>query len=753
MRRSTRALSGMMVLAWVAGACWADGMIVPVRRELRVRGSWAVKYHKVNVRVREQVASVHIDQAFVNTGAGMIEVEYLFPIPPHAAIDSMTMMVDGKEFSGKLMKADEARRIYNDIVRQKQDPALLEYAGFGLYKTSAFPLQPGKPCQVVVTYKDVCRKDGDLVEVWYPLNTEKFSAKALEEVSVKVDIKAGADITAVYSPTHELKVRREDPRHVIASYEARNSLPVSDFQVFYKAHDEAVGATLITQSDPEKDGYFLLLVSPNPRSGSQKITPKDVVIALDHSGSMAGEKLEQAKAAVAYLLKNLNPVDRFNVVAYSDSVEGFFKTLQTAGPEAIAEANQRLDVLDPAGGTNIHDALSEVIGMLNGGSEPAAAAAPPQYVVFLTDGQPTIGKTKEADILAAVKKANAGGARLFVFGVGYDVNVRLLDRLVVEHGGRSDYVKPKERIEAKIASLSRKIKNPVMTDLSVSVTDLRLRDTFPRPVGDLFDGDQVLLTGRYDRLDASKLPSREAGVHQGTLMVEGLYEGQRRSFEYPVTVRSGGRDARFTFVEKLWAVRRVGWLLDQIQLSGQKQELIDELVRLSTTYGIMTPYTSFLADDTGRLARGGELRHKAGEALKRLDAVTGADGQIGAKNRQVLREAQQVPAPSGPGQGGGMYGWRSRQEYEGGAASRPVANVRTVGNQALYRQGHLWVAPELAGLDLVKDADKIQEIRRFSPAYFKLAEANTVEENQVLAGQRGEEELLVRLRGQVYRIR
>ncbi len=191
MKKITGIVAAGLILSVWADVALADGMIVPVRPEHRVRGEWAVKYHHVDITVRDQVASVTIDQEFVNTGSAAIEVEYLFPVPPDAAIDSMTLSVDGKEFAAKLLKADEARKIYEDIVRRKKDPALLEYVGFGLYKTSAFPLEPGKPAKVIVHYTSVCKKDRDLVEVWYPLNTEKFSAKAIEDVKVTVDIKTG----------------------------------------------------------------------------------------------------------------------------------------------------------------------------------------------------------------------------------------------------------------------------------------------------------------------------------------------------------------------------------------------------------------------------------------------------------------------------------------------------------------------------------------------------------------------------------
>ena len=749
------ALVGVL-LALSVGAAFGDGMIVPVRPDLRVRGSWAVKYHHVSVKVRKQVASVAIDQEFVNTGKGMIEVEYLFPVPPGAAIDSMTLVVDGKEFAAKLLKADEARKIYENIVRQKKDPALLEYAGFGLYKTRAFPLVPGKPCKILVTYKNVCKKDRDLVEVWYPLNTEKFSAKLIDSVRVTVDIKSKADIGPVYSPTHSLNVERKDPRHVIATYEVKKALPTSDFQLFYKAANEKIGATLVThQTDPKKDGYFMLLVSPNPREAGKNVTPKDVVLVFDRSGSMSGAKLKQAKEAMKYVLENLNPADRFAVIAYNDGVEPFFEGLVPATREKVIVALDMVDGLEASGGTNIHEALQAGMGLRKAGDKSR-----PGYIIFMTDGAPTVGKTGEKDILSDTKTANTTGIRLFAFGVGYSPNVRLLDKLVLENNGRSGYVKPNEPIEAKVSSLYNKIKNPVMTNLTVELQGVRLKDRYPRDVGDLFDGDQIVLVGRYDCKDAGKLSKRDGG-HHTTLVVKGIYQGKERAFEYNVALRASGKDLRYIFVEKIWAIRRVGYLLDQIQLHGKSKEVIDELIRLSKTYGIMTPYTSFLADERTPHRRPAMVRTKALRAADELaGAGEGLEAQLGADARRQLNEATKSPAPSklsvdGKGNrrsGVAIYGSTGRRAYENEKLEY-VAGLRNVGNYSLYRRGQMWAMAELTKMDLKKDADKIKVIKRFSDEYFKLIRANTVEENQVMATQQDKEELMVRLRDQVYLVK
>jgi len=750
-----------LVIGLVSAAALGDGMIVPIRPDLRVRGSWAVKYHHVSIRVRDQVAHVSVDQEFVNTGRGMIEVEYLFPVPPGAAIKGMTLMVNGKEFKAELMEADKARKIYEDIVRRKKDPALLEYAGFGLYRTKAFPLVPGKPARVVVNYDNVCRKDFDTVEVWYPLNTEKFSARPIESVRVKVDIRSKADITTIYSPTHDLSVKRDakNPGHVTVVYEVTKAIPTTDFQVFYKAKNEAVGATFLThQGDPAKDGYFMLLVSPNPRSAEKKVVPKDVVLVMDHSGSMSGDKLDQAKEAVAFVLKNLNKADRFNVVAYSDGVEPLLAGLAGASLKNIQQVLERLDAIDATGGTNIHEALQVAMKLVS----DAAAGERPKYVIFLTDGLPTVGKTveqtKEATIVADTAKANTAKARLFAFGVGYDVNVRLLDKLVAQNGGRSDYVKPKEPIERKIASLYAKIKNPVMTNLSIRVDKLRFKDMYPREIGDLFEGDQIILVGRYRADDLAKLPQRDGKRHT-QLIVQGTYQGRKTTFEYPVSINPKGRDIRFVFVERLWAMRRIGWLLDQIQLHGKSKETLDELIRLSKHYGIITPYTSFLAIETDRLADTGHLRGRMAESARMLRKSTaGRAGQWHAMNRQELNMADRVAPASAPGlngRGGGarVYGWKDAKGYEKGAKAEDASKVRQTGKGAVYRRKNIWVTPETAKLDLVKDADKIKVIERFTKEYFDLVRANATWQNQLLASQGAEEEMLISLRGQVYRIK
>lgn len=725
----SRILTAVLVLL-TASLAWADGLIVPVRPEIRVSGSWAVKYHHVNIKVRDQVADVSIDQAFVNTGNTVIEVEYLFPLPPQAAIDSLTLVVDGKEFAGKILPKDEARRIYESIVRAKKDPALLEYVNYGLFKTSAFPLAPGKDAKVLVHYTDVCKKDHDLVEVFYPLNTEKYSAKPVEDVSVTVDIQSKGPISSVYSPTHDLDVKRPGADHVVAKWAVKNQSPSTDFRVLYQPTSEAVGATVLSYRPREdEDGYFLMMVSPTPARGEAKIAPKDLVLLLDRSGSMSGEKIEQAKNALIYVLKNLNAGDRFNVLAYSDSIDPFFDTLVDASKENVDKALKFLDKIDARGGTNIHDALESALKMVAGSSEGG------RYVLFLTDGRPTIGKTDENTILKDAAKANAG-ARVFAMGIGYDVNVRLLDKLVGENRGVSDYVKEKEPLEGKISNLYGKVKNPVMTDLAVKLSDTRTTMTYPQAIPDLFDGGQIVMVGRYDK------PGKT------DIVITGNYLGKKQSFEYSADLAVKSDRFSYAFVEQVWAVRRIGFLLDQIQLNGQSTEVVDELVKLSKQYGIITPYTSFLADDRTNLASHEDLRRAGMDQAKGLaDGIAGGTGQMNAMNRGLLNDAKTAQAPGAARQ----YGQGNVHDYEEGK-QKTVASVQNVGNQTFFRRGQQWVDSRLTDKDLAAVTKNAREIKQFSDEYFDLVKVNSVQENQILSSQGKGEELVVSLRNQVYRI-
>ena len=226
---------------------------------------------------------------------------------------------------------------------------------------------------------------------------------------------------------------------------------------------------------------------------------------------------------------------------------------------------------------------------------------------------------------------------MFCFGVGYDVNARLLDRLSGGNSGTSEYVKPDEDIETHVGRFYSKMTSPVLTDIRLELAGIDINRTYPRDVPDLFEGGQVVVAGRY----------RQSG--STTLRITGKVGDERRRFEFPAELASPYRGTSYDFVERLWAVRRVGDLIDQIDMNGQNKEVVDELVALSMKYGLLTPYTSFLADERVPLHAMGANAARARTELEALNQVSGQAGAAQRDLKQRYMAAARAPASASPG--------------------------------------------------------------------------------------------------------
>ncbi len=456
----------------------ADGVIVPPpprpgKKPIILGEAYTVKYHRVNVEIRDQMATTTVDQVFVNETGRRMEVSYVFPLPPDAQVRKFSLFVGDREIAGKLLTREDARREYERIVRSNQDPALLEYLGDGMFKSSVFPLPPRGERRVVLKYSELLRKEGNRVEYIYPLNTEKFSKKPLEEVEVAFDLRSGTPIKNVYSPSHETSPKWSGDKHVSGKWVDENVRPDIDFRLFWTLSSSEVDATLFTfRPGTREDGYFLFLASPEVGVKSKKVIKKDVVVVLDRSGSMSGEKIKQALGAAAFIVRNLQEGDKFNVVFYNDSIDPLWNELRNYSSTNRKEALSRINRTQATGGTDIHGALTTAMKMIPDDGRP-------HYVIFLTDGLPTSGITDPARINSAVIEANKRNSRLFAFGVGYDVNAILLDRLGTSNHGLAEYVKPDEDIEAKVSRFYAKIQSPALTDLALDFGSIRIRDSYP----------------------------------------------------------------------------------------------------------------------------------------------------------------------------------------------------------------------------------------------------------------------------------
>lgn len=680
---------------------------------------------EVQARLVDQVAKVQVSQTFVNTGSRQLEAAFVFPLPYDGAVEQMTLLVDGKEYPARLLKADEARRMYEDIVRRNRDPALLEWLGTGLFKTSVFPVPPGAKRTVTLRYSQLCRRSEGLVDFLFPLSTAKYTSEPVDRVEFRLTIDSAAEIKNVYSPTHAVEIRRPDPQHAVITLVQRALVPASDFRLFYDVGKGQLSARLLSyRPRADEDGYFLLLASPEIKASREKPSRKTVLFVVDRSGSMSGKKIEQARSAAKFILDTLRPDDLFNIIAYDSEVEAFRPELQRYGPETRRAALGFVEGLASGGSTNIDAALTKALGQLTDSRQPS-------YVIFLTDGLPTAGVTNEMQIAVNARAANKVRARIFVFGVGYDVNSRLLEKMAREGFGYTQYVRPEEDIESTVGRLASRIESPVMTDVRLELAlDKSADDSplatrlYPKGPLDLFAGEQLAVVGRYRRPGTARVT------------VRGTVAGQEQKLEFPAELVAKSDDEGRAFVEKLWAVRRVGEILEEIDLAGKNQELLEELVGLSTRHGILTPYTSFLADEAAHLHDVTGNARRTDERLKALNEVSGFGGVVQRAMRGDMQRAHFAPAAPAaaaaraPGMGWGPGGGAS-------AAARPSAmpagselfgqaeretqaaqqTMRYVANRTFYRRDGQWVDATVTKAQQAQ----VQRVKQFSSEYFELA--------------------------------
>jgi Ca-activated chloride channel family protein len=659
---------------------FADGLLLAepgsIPGPVKAPAALSVKKHLVTVRIESQVATTRVDQVFVNGFDADVEATYLFPLPEKAAVSNFSLTINGKKTGGQVLEREQARKIYEEIVRKMKDPGLLEYAGRNLFRARVYPVPARAQTRIELVYSEALAAEGGVTRYVYPFDTERFSPLPIEELGLSVHVSSAVPIKSVYSPSHDIDVRLQS-READAGFEQRGVKPDRDFVLYYSVSERDLGMSLLTYRAPGEDGFFLLMLSPGQVEGPT--LPKDVVFVLDTSGSMRGEKLEQAKRALRFCLEGLGEHDRFNVVQFATGVSPFrtgLAGLAAAGNDAVGSALAFVERLEARGGTNIGDALLTALRMF-----PAAGRA--SMVVFLTDGEPTVGATETADILKILERENRARARVFVFGVGYDVNTHLLDGIAAESRGFSDYLAPSGEIERAVSSFFRKVSKPVLSDTALQIGGVEVFDLFPSVLPDLFSGQQVFAFGRY------------RGEGETAVAVAGTVDGRVERFvsEGAFPARSLGHD----FIPRLWASRKIGYLIDEIRLHGENKELIDEIVLLSTEHGIVTPYTSYLVlEEKGSLEQLGmrpeeapSVRSEGMKLAKAMEDRTGEASVAAAKDLKEMKGRSVLPGFS-------------------------AATVKHVGAKTFYLKGGAWVD------SAYREGMITTNLLPFSGAYFEL---------------------------------
>ena len=662
---------------------WSSNVVVPQARSYALGRSTALQITGVTVGVvvREQVAITMMEIRLRNPGGVRQEAELLLPVPDAAVVRGFSFQGSAAEPTARLLPRDEGRETYNQIVTQSRDPALLEFAGFNLVRSSVFPVEPGGTQAVRLTYEHLLKSDGDRVDYVLP-RSESIEYNTPWKIAVKIT--STAPIAAVYSPSHPLHTVRRGSHET--AVEASGSEP-GPFRLSYLRERADVSASLFAYPDPKVGGgYFLLLAGLPPQKKDLESVPlrREVTLVIDRSGSMRGEKLVQVREAALQVLAGLDEGEAFNVILYNEAVDPFAEKPVRKTRETMKRVTEFLEAMTARGGTNIHDALHDAL------RQPLTEGTLP-LVLFMTDGLPTVGQTSESAIRELARKGNPQDRRIFTFGVGVDVNTPLLEKIAYESRATTTFVLPSEDVEVKVADVFKRLNGPVLAGPRLTINDadtergFRARELIPSRIPDVFEGDQIVVLGQY------------RGHEPLEFSLRGNYRGTQRVFKFRLSLDEA--TTRNGFVPRLWASRKIGLLVDAIReqgggssvlsieskaaISPANRELVDEIVRLSTEFGILTEYTAFLAREGTDFSRKDKVASEA-QDLFRSRAMQTRSG-LSSINQDLNNQYQKSMLCANP-----------RNEYLDATMNRvSTTTVQQVCDLAFYKRGARWVDSRL----------------------------------------------------------
>ena len=643
----------------------------------------------VRVELADRVLRYEVTEKFVNRGAGLGEADYFFPLPAGAAFQDLKLSINGELVAGEVLDANEARRIYEEIVRRQRDPALVEWAGSGLLRARIFPIAPGEVKTVVVRFQSVARREGDAVRVDYARGGRGRSPRALADGAVTgsfvLSFPSGDGFGTPYSPTHALRTSERRGERRVEVAEAAGDVTV----LLPVARAERAALSLLAHAPGNGDGFALVTVTPPARPA--RTAPRDVTFVVDVSGSMAGTKLEQAKAAGRQLLATLDERDRFRVVDFSTDVRAFRDDFVPATRANLAAAARYIDALEAQGSTNIAGALERA---LDPGDGVAGERRLP-LVLFVTDGEPTVGE-RDPDALAKLAARLRGARRVFTFGLGADVNVRLLEQVALEGRGTAHFVRPEESVERALSIVASRLTAPVATDVRVRAEggeDVRLTRVYPGGPVDLFAGQDLVLLARY------------SGDGPARVVVEGRGP-DGAPVRWASAVRFPERERGNAFVARLWATQRVGYLSAERRQHGPSTELDAELRELGERYGIPTELTSYFVQEPGLVAVGSGLGRR--DAAGNVGGVAAAAAPPAVERQRRFESAKQAAEQ--------RLAVSLADMSADSATTSDGAEVRRANGRLFTRRGEVWTdARHRDGMPTVR-------VRAYGAAWFRLAE-------------------------------
>jgi len=583
----------------------ADNIIMPQSRRVAFtpdrKNAVVITRADALIDIIESTATTTIEIRLQNNTNRRQEAELIIPVPDGAVIRGFAYDGPNGEITAKVLEKEEAKRIYRQLVAKIIDPALVEFIGYNLIRSSVFPVEARGKQKIRLTYEHLLETDSNRIDYILP-RSESLEYSVPWKITANIKSKRG--VSNVYSPSHKIETFKRysgtsaevggiEPDYIRVTVSPEEGKKPGAFRLSYMTADTGVTASIFSYPDSKVGGgYFLLLAAVPERSkDTETAIKRELTLVLDRSGSMRGKKLAQAKEAALQTIAGLKAGESFNIILYSNNVESFSPGPVKKTKAAEAKAEKYIESITAMGGTNIAAALSQALNQ-----EPAKGTLP--IVLFLTDGIPTVGQTSELKIGQIITKSNPYDRRVFTFGVGVDVNAPLLEKIAANSKAKPEFILPDEDVEVKVGKVFRRLNGPALAGAKLEILDAdsnpavgRTRDVIPSVLGDLFAGDRLVVLGQY------------IGTEKLTFMLSGNDGTKQRKFRFDFNTAKA--NVRNGFVPRLWASRKIAELIEIVRQMGadpavgknnpRVKELTDEIIRLSTEFGILTEYTAFLA--------------------------------------------------------------------------------------------------------------------------------------------------------------
>lgn len=715
-------------------------IIMPQRFDRRAQVT-QISSVDVDVRLTDALATTQMQITVENHGSSITQARLVLPVPEGSTIRTFGIDGIGDEPTAQLLPRKEATQRYHDIVRSMTDPGLLEFVGSALIQSSVFPVAPGEKRTMTIVYEQTLSAHKGRVE--YVLPRSASFADSSIQWSIDVELESTGVMGPVFSPSHPIVSK------IVNDHSMRVGVPMMNepgpFRL-YAMLGSADDATCMLYPDPKNagSGYFMFVADAPEIDKTQEQIRREMTIVIDRSGSMGGQKIEQARKSATQIVNGMRKGEFVHIIDYSDDVRSFSDGPIELTGESIPQIIEYINNIQSRGGTNLHGALLESLRVPKIDNTLS-------MVLFLTDGLASVGERNEAQIRKDAALHNTQHKRVFTFGVGFDVNAPLLDGIAHDTKGESTFVLPNEDVEMKVGQVFDKLDGPVMIDPEFIASygvyavmpkvDLRLIE--PSSIGDLFSGSRVVVLGQYHNLE-------DAPTYVG------LYPHERTDGVKAISTEFVVKDAspKYSFVARLWAQERIKSLISQIRLasadgSQPNQELVDEIVKLSLEHGVMSEYTAFLADESMalELANAPQTKTQLNFSMDRAYQVRSGQSAVASSVNQRDADADQAQAVVAKQEsenkdyqysGGKVQSTGSITSNQYLTAKMDRVTVQTVQrstNGTLYRKSTRWVDAQLG---VNADAEPELTIEFDTDAYWELVSDLVEQGRQWILANKGE---------------